>query len=311
MAATVKVSYRLISDLLFGFSEVSRGVYKRYHTNPRTHSRSPSRKSTPGHSRNSSVHSIAGHSSTASSSYGDNDIDSEADNDHDASTEHNHGPHLHLHPDDAAAHAKLTKKGLWRIAAAPVKGTADFTSSMAQGLHNLPKLYGDTTVRPPEKITGWQSGLKAAGKELGHGIYDGVTGLYTQPVSGYRHDGAGGILPGLGRGLAGVLIKPLAGGAGLLGFTFEGLWREVRRHYGRGVDGYLRAVRMEQGMRELEEATEEEERVVVERWMEVVGKVEREREENRKVRGGKWVKRRRGQGGCAETRILKEVIRPQ
>lgn len=43
----------------------------------------------------------------------------------------------------------------------------DLTASMAQGLHNAPKLYGDRTVRAPEKISGWQSGLKAAGK-VGH-----------------------------------------------------------------------------------------------------------------------------------------------
>jgi hypothetical protein len=46
----------------------------------------------------------------------------------------------------------------------PFKTTPDFTASLAQGLHNAPKLYGDKTARPPEKITRWQSGLKAAGK---------------------------------------------------------------------------------------------------------------------------------------------------
>jgi len=44
------------------------------------------------------------------------------------------------------------------------KTTTELTAGLAQGLHNAPKLYGDKTVRPPEKITGWQSGLKTAGK---------------------------------------------------------------------------------------------------------------------------------------------------
>lgn len=35
---------------------------------------------------------------------------------------------------------------------------------MAQGAHNLPKVWGDKTVRPQEKITGLGSGLKAAVK---------------------------------------------------------------------------------------------------------------------------------------------------
>lgn len=35
---------------------------------------------------------------------------------------------------------------------------------LARGFHNAPKLYGDDTVRPQEKVTDFQSGLKAAGK---------------------------------------------------------------------------------------------------------------------------------------------------
>ena len=55
-------------------------------------------------------------------------------------------------------------KGVGRIVSAGVKSPMDFTLSLARGFHNAPKLYGDATVRQPEKITGLQSGLKAAGK---------------------------------------------------------------------------------------------------------------------------------------------------
>lgn len=40
----------------------------------------------------------------------------------------------------------------------------DFTLGIARGFHNAPKLYGDDTVRPQEKVTDFKSGLKAAGK---------------------------------------------------------------------------------------------------------------------------------------------------
>jgi hypothetical protein len=40
----------------------------------------------------------------------------------------------------------------------------DFTMGLARGFHNAPKLYGDDTVRPQERVTDLQSGLKAAGK---------------------------------------------------------------------------------------------------------------------------------------------------
>ena len=34
----------------------------------------------------------------------------------------------------------------------------------ARGFHNVPALYGDETVRPPERITGIISGFEAMGK---------------------------------------------------------------------------------------------------------------------------------------------------
>ena len=55
-------------------------------------------------------------------------------------------------------------KGVGRIVGAGLKSPMDFTLGLARGFHNAPKLYGDESVRTPEKITGFQSGLKAAGK---------------------------------------------------------------------------------------------------------------------------------------------------
>ncbi len=55
-------------------------------------------------------------------------------------------------------------KGVGKIVGAGLKSPMDFTMGLAQGFHNAPKLYGDDTVRQADKITGFQSGLKAAGK---------------------------------------------------------------------------------------------------------------------------------------------------
>ena len=55
-------------------------------------------------------------------------------------------------------------KGIGRIVGAGLKSPMDFTLSLARGFHNAPKLYGDESVRQADKITGIQSGLKAAGK---------------------------------------------------------------------------------------------------------------------------------------------------
>ena len=55
-------------------------------------------------------------------------------------------------------------KSIARIVGAGMKSPMDFTLGIARGFHNAPKLYGDDTVRPTEKVTDFQSGLKAAGK---------------------------------------------------------------------------------------------------------------------------------------------------
>jgi hypothetical protein len=55
-------------------------------------------------------------------------------------------------------------KGLSRIVGAGLKSPMDFSLGLARGFHNAPKLYGDQTVRPQEKVTDFQSGLRAAGK---------------------------------------------------------------------------------------------------------------------------------------------------
>ena len=55
-------------------------------------------------------------------------------------------------------------RGIGRIVDAGLKSPMDFTLSLAKGFRNAPKLYGDSSVRPQEPITGFQSGLRAAGK---------------------------------------------------------------------------------------------------------------------------------------------------
>lgn len=82
---------------------------------------------------------------------------------------------------------------------------------LAKGFHNAPKLYHDRTVRTPDKIVDAKSGLKQAGKGLGYGAYDAITGLVTQPYHGAKEEGAIGFLKGAGKGLGGLLLKPEAG----------------------------------------------------------------------------------------------------
>lgn len=55
-------------------------------------------------------------------------------------------------------------KGIGRIVGAGLKSPMDFTLNLAKGFHNAPKLYGDESVRKADRVTGLNSGLRAAGK---------------------------------------------------------------------------------------------------------------------------------------------------
>lgn len=48
-------------------------------------------------------------------------------------------------------------------------------------------------------------------KGFGYGFYDGISGLVTQPMRGAEKEGAAGLLKGIGKGIAGVVLKPGAG----------------------------------------------------------------------------------------------------
>ena len=55
-------------------------------------------------------------------------------------------------------------KGVSGIVGTALKAPMDVTLGVAQGFGNLPKTYGDETVRKREQVTGIGSGLKVAGK---------------------------------------------------------------------------------------------------------------------------------------------------
>ncbi|KAJ9639324.1 hypothetical protein H2199_006357 [Coniosporium tulheliwenetii] len=102
-------------------------------------------------------------------------------------------------------------KGTGRMTKAIVRAPMAFTVALAQGSHNAPRLWRDTTVRPTDKITGLGSGLKAAGKGFVLGTYDGISGLVMQPVIGGREDGVLGAAKGFAKGIIGLPVKLLAG----------------------------------------------------------------------------------------------------
>lgn len=144
----------------------------------------------------------------------------------------------------------------------------DLSLAIAQGFHNAPRLYGDDTVRRPTRITGIQSGLKAAGEEFVFGIYDGFTGVVTLPYRGARDSGVVGLGKGVGMGLTGFVLKNISAIIGPFGYTLKGLHKELQKK--NQPTHFIRRARIMQGQRDHANSSSEEkkrdEKAVVHGW---------------------------------------------
>ena len=127
----------------------------------------------------------------------------------------------------SGAAIKSVVSGFGSMAGVLTKGVLiDTPLALAEGLKNVPRLYGEE-AKGHGPITGWQSGGVVAAKvsqtsvwhassanlaqSLGYGFYEGVTGFITQPYKGVKEDGIKGFLKGASKGTAGLIIKAGAG----------------------------------------------------------------------------------------------------
>jgi len=139
----------------------------------------------------------------------------------------------------------------------------DMLNALTLGFRNAPRLYGDRTVRPaPQHIKGFRQGTKVAGKELWYGFYDGATGLVRIPYLDTQEDGIAGLPKGVARGLGGLVLKPVAGTLGLVNWTSRGCYASLRKLYRdtEKTERWVRHVRMAQGINEVKELRDQEEK---------------------------------------------------
>ena len=114
-------------------------------------------------------------------------------------------------------------------------------------------------------------------QELGHGFWDGVTGLVTQPIKGAQKEGGVGFVKGFGRGIAGLVVKPGAGIYGLPGYAMKGIYKEVQRHFGKSVDNYIIAARTAQGWEMFLQIDKDEQMQIVHRYLKLMEEVRRKK----------------------------------
>ena len=157
-------------------------------------------------------------------------------------------------------------KGVGRIVGTGMKFYSNTCLGLARGFRNAPKLYNDDTVRPPEKVTGLVSGMRIAGKEFGLGLYDGTSGLFTQPWKGAEKEGGKGFVKGVGKGIGGFFLKNAGAIFAIPAYTLQGLQAEVRGMFTRSSMNYIITSRVLQGEEDWAMATAEERADVLARW---------------------------------------------
>ncbi|KAK1984917.1 glycosyltransferase family 28 domain-containing protein [Colletotrichum cereale] len=153
-----------------------------------------------------------------------------------------------------------------RIVTTGVKTPMNVCLGLARGFRNAPRLYNDDTVRPPEKVTDFASGVRIAAKEFGYGMFDGIGGLVTQPLKGAEKEGVPGLIKGFGKGIGGLIFKPASAVWAVPAYTMQGVHATLRNAFSTSVQNYIIASRMKQGQMDMEAAGIAERADVIARW---------------------------------------------
>lgn len=103
-------------------------------------------------------------------------------------------------------------------------------------------------------------------QEFGYGMYDGISGLITQPMRGAEKEGVAGLFKGIAKGIGGVVLKPGAAIWGLPGYTFMGVHKEIRKLFGSSVLNYIISARTASGYEDFRASTPEEREQIIARW---------------------------------------------
>ena len=157
-------------------------------------------------------------------------------------------------------------RGVQRIVETGLRTPMNVTMGLARGFRNAPRLYNDDTVRREEKVTDFASGLRIAGKEFGLGMFDGISGLVTQPLRGAEKEGAAGLMKGFGKGVGGLVLKGGAAVWSLPAYAMKGIDAEIRNRFSRSSINYIITSRVLEGEEQLLSASGEEQKDIIVRW---------------------------------------------
>lgn len=99
-------------------------------------------------------------------------------------------------------------------------------------------------------------------------MYDGFTGVVTHPYRDTKKSGVIGFGKGVGRGVSGLVLKPMAAITGLPGYTLKGIEKQLETRKDRDLKAQVLKVRLQQGLSEFKKSTPEEREAILKRWKE-------------------------------------------
>ncbi|CAG9772493.1 unnamed protein product [Ceutorhynchus assimilis] len=118
-------------------------------------------------------------------------------------------------PSEFAEGLALGVRSLFGHTVGGVMGAAGrITGAMGKGIaaltfdEDFQRKRRDQINKKPATV---QEGIARSGKGLVMGVFDGVTGVFTKPVSGAKEQGVEGFFKGLGKGCVGLVTRPAAG----------------------------------------------------------------------------------------------------
>ncbi|CAE6526293.1 unnamed protein product [Rhizoctonia solani] len=175
-------------------------------------------------------------------------------------------------------------KGATQMLSASTLGVQNTLRGAAEGMHNLPKVYGGE-VRKHKKVTGIGSGFAQGGKEFALGLYDGFSDFFMEPVRGFKRGGMLGAIGGVGIGALNLTTKPTAGFMNAVSMPIEGTVKEVKALLHRQVGKDRTATRYAQGVSAARNASEAERERIVRAFVERIGGSDSLPTANRKGKG--------------------------
>ncbi|KAJ5159510.1 uncharacterized protein N7482_006514 [Penicillium canariense] len=139
--------------------------------------------------------------------------------------------------------------------------------NLANGFHNSPALiFHDNTVRHRKSITGLASGIKVAAHGFTLNLFDGVTGIVTQPYHGAQDDGVSGFGKGVVKGLGGMVLRTTAAVIGVPAYTLKGLERQIEERFDHDLRAKILTTRLRQAIAAYEQGSTQEKEDILSKW---------------------------------------------